>query len=37
MGRTEEAIAHYRRAEEIQPGYVDATNNLTRLGVKVGP
>jgi len=31
MGREEEALAHYRRAEEIRPGYAEAKRNWDRL------
>jgi len=31
MGRFDEAIAHYRKALEILPGYPDASGNLARL------
>jgi len=31
LGRFNEALAHYRRAEQILPGYPDAARNRSRL------
>lgn len=34
LGRYDEALAHYRRAGEILPGFPEAARNLTRLTAK---
>jgi predicted O-linked N-acetylglucosamine transferase (SPINDLY family) len=36
MGNTEDALAHFKRALEIRPGFIEALSNLGNLLMKIG-
>ncbi|HEU5311935.1 MAG TPA: tetratricopeptide repeat protein, partial [Candidatus Eisenbacteria bacterium] len=35
LGRYDEALAHYRRAGEVQPGFPEAARNVERLSWQI--
>ena len=35
MGRSEEAVCHFKKALQIKPGYMDAAKNLREASVKM--